>query len=293
MPAESLTRTTQAAAQPAAGGGAVIAGARAPAAAAPRVPVIMRSTAQVQTLVTEQSQTAFVTEATDVSVSPRHAAYKVTRPQGAEFLPDLIAAPIGDLQLGPQVAAVETIRGAEVEAAIAQTAESESTILKTVDVESTILESAEAESVMLQTAVVEFAATEPMESVVAQPVSGEAPAAQIALAAPDSRQVALASPIADDREEDAPLAPLGAAVMPLVEISNGTGRLRMAARMRDYLRDTDVVVGRLTKVVSDSWWKFDLGVAPSPNGHSIMRRGQGKARLVRDRGSASHRRGAW
>ena len=46
-------------------------------------------------------------------------------------------------------------------------------------------------------------------------------------------------------------------------------------------------------VVSDSWWKFDLGVAPSPNGHSIMRRGQGKARLVRDRGSASHRRGAW
>ncbi len=50
---------------------------------------------------------------------------------------------------------------------------------------------------------------------------------------------------------------------------------------------------RKLEVVSDSWWKFDLGVAPSPNGHSIMRRGQGKARLVRDRGSASHRPGAW
>jgi alkylmercury lyase len=52
------------------------------------------------------------------------------------------------------------------------------------------------------------------------------------------------------------------------------------------------VAGR-DEVVSDSGWKFDLGVAPSRNGHSIMRRGQGKARLVRDRGSASHRPGAW
>ena len=33
----------------------------------------------------------------------------------------------------------------------------------------------------------------------------------------------------------------------------------------------------LSEVVSDSWWKFDLGVAPGPYGHSIMRRGQGRA----------------
>ncbi len=33
-------------------------------------------------------------------------------------------------------------------------------------------------------------------------------------------------------------------------------------------------------VVSDSWWKFDLGVAPSSNGHSIMRRGQAAVRLA-------------
>ena len=63
------------------------------------------------------------------------------------------------------------------------------------------------------------------------------------------------------------------------------------ARMSTY----DDIVGRVAElqgstakqitdvrdaVVSDSWWKFDLGVAPSPYGHSIMRRGQGKARLV-------------
>ena len=61
----------------------------------------------------------------------------------------------------------------------------------------------------------------------------------------------------------------------------------------DEVGQFDTVLVRRATVVSDSWWKFDLGVAPSPNGHSIMRRGQGKARLVRDRGSASHRRGAW
>ena len=45
-------------------------------------------------------------------------------------------------------------------------------------------------------------------------------------------------------------------------------------------------------VVSDSCWKLGSGVAPSPQGHSIMRRGQGRARAVRDRESASHRPGA-
>ncbi len=30
-------------------------------------------------------------------------------------------------------------------------------------------------------------------------------------------------------------------------------------------------------VVSDSWWKFDLGVAPDHDGHSIKRRGQAAA----------------
>ncbi len=30
--------------------------------------------------------------------------------------------------------------------------------------------------------------------------------------------------------------------------------------------------------MSDSWWKFVFGVAPEPDGHSIMRRGQAAAR---------------
>ena len=75
--------------------------------------------------------------------------------------------------------------------------------------------------------------------------------------------------------------------LPVTERAHCLERLaEEIARHRDELAMIDWVV-------SDSWWKFDLGVAPSPNGHSIMRRGQGKARLVRDRGSASHRRGAW
>ncbi len=32
------------------------------------------------------------------------------------------------------------------------------------------------------------------------------------------------------------------------------------------------------QVVSDSWWKLVFGVAPDPDGHSIMRRGQAAAR---------------
>ena len=45
-------------------------------------------------------------------------------------------------------------------------------------------------------------------------------------------------------------------------------------------------------VVSNSSWKFVFGVAPDPDGHSIMRQGQAAARPGRDQGFASHRRGA-
>ncbi|HJP54839.1 MAG TPA: hypothetical protein QF556_09155, partial [Rhodospirillales bacterium] len=49
----------------------------------------------------------------------------------------------------------------------------------------------------------------------------------------------------------------------------------------------------LAVVVSDSWWKFVFGVAPDPDSHSIMRRGQAAARQGLGPAFASHRPAAW
>ncbi len=49
----------------------------------------------------------------------------------------------------------------------------------------------------------------------------------------------------------------------------------------------------LELVVSDSWWKFVFGVAPNPDSHSIMRRGQAAARQGLGPAFANHRPAAW
>ena len=46
-------------------------------------------------------------------------------------------------------------------------------------------------------------------------------------------------------------------------------------------------------VVSDSWWKFVFGVAPNPDSHSIMRRGQAAARQGLGPAFTKHRPAAW
>ncbi|MHA1151421.1 MAG: tetratricopeptide repeat protein [Alphaproteobacteria bacterium] len=64
-------------------------------------------------------------------------------------------------------------------------------------------------------------------------------------AAPAEVEVAsLGAVIADPPRVDAQLALVGS--LPLVEVSNGTGRLDMAARIRDYLEAKGIVVKRLT-----------------------------------------------
>jgi hypothetical protein len=71
-------------------------------------------------------------------------------------------------------------------------------------------------------------------------------------ARPAETQVALAQPeqkvkdVVQTRETERPITPLRLQGGPHIEVSNGTGRLRMAARIREHLNGEGVTVQRLT-----------------------------------------------
>ncbi|MFQ6017198.1 MAG: LytR C-terminal domain-containing protein [Kiloniellaceae bacterium] len=137
-----------------------------PGAAGP-VPLIVRTAPEVQTLVT-RPQLAFITDVTDVRVSPRWSTYRVRQPEAGDLMPHLIAAPMSGIW--PRKPA------------------------KTGDARD---------------------------------------------AGPAGRGVA-------DRGGDPPVPLAKPVTAPLIEVSNGTGRLRMAARLRNYLEGKGITAGRLT-----------------------------------------------
>jgi len=170
-------------------------------------PWIERTAAKVQTLVTEP-QYALVEAAAAAGVPPEVASYDAIEVSGEHILPQPIAAP-------------------QSERAITQVAR-------------------------VQDAVVVEAVQIPPVGVVPVQV-----AELVVHPAPDAAQVAAvpAETVVEETLEVAALsAPMqqpkapapGAMELPFVELSNGTGRLNMAARLRDYLDDAGISVRRLS-----------------------------------------------
>ncbi len=244
---------------------------------APREPVkpwIERTAPKIQTLVT-QPQFAVVGMAEQAGVGPQLAAYRTEQPKAADLLPDPLVAPLvlddrpsagldglvlpkvtvaalnpvepdGDAPLDLDKAEHAPVAGLVVpEVKVASLAPlvdlSEDASLRAEDPDSPSTTSL----VPPEVTVVGLDPLDAFEDV--SRVSGAVDAAPVTRVMP--REVAVAS-----LESAAPIGPIEAAkqtpldrpVLPLIEVSNGTGRLSMAARIREYLEDRGIVVRRLT-----------------------------------------------
>ena len=239
----------------------------------PVKPWIERTAPKIQTLVT-QPQFAVVGMAEQAGVGLQLAAYRTEQPKAADLLPDPLVAPLvldhrpsagldGLVLPKVTVAALNPVepdgvdgiadgdsrqpRSALVvpEVKVASLAPlvdlSEDASLRAEDPDSPSTTSL----VPPEVTVVGLDPLDAFEDVsrASEPVD----AAPVTRVMP--REVAVAS-----LESAAPIGPIEAAkqppldrpVLPLIEVSNGTGRLSMAARIREYLEDRGIVVRRLT-----------------------------------------------
>ncbi len=212
-------------------------------AGAPEGPVkpwIERTAPKIQTLVT-QPQVAVVGMAEQAGVSPQLAAYRPEQPKATDLLPDPLVAPLvldDRPSLGLEGLVLPKVTVASL-APLVDLSEDES--LRAEDPNSPS-----------RTALVPPKVT----AVGLDPLDAfeDAPRAFSAVDAPHvtrvmPREVAVASlefvaPMGSI--EEAKQMPLDRPVLPVIEVSNGTGRLSMATRIREYLEDRGIVVRRLT-----------------------------------------------
>ncbi len=223
-----------------------VARARPPKAEKKHVkPWIERTASVVQTLVTEP-QLVLVDMAEDAGVSPQLAAFRPKQPEAGELLLQPMAAPIGAVSpasttkltpLAPAAAATSQAPVTEVEVASLAPATEVASLApaaEAVQPESiaeavSMAPAAEAAQPMTATEVVSPMATTEVAALVVEEV--ELPAGGKTPAVPS-----VGDPIPLVRFERTPA----------IEVSNGTGRLRMAARMHAFLGTEGVGVGRLT-----------------------------------------------
>ncbi len=199
-------------------------------------PWIERTAPRVQTLVT-RPQTVLAGTAHDVGLEPSLVAYRPKQPEAAELLPEPLAAP---LVLDERAsAALKGVPRPEVTVlALAPIAPAEHPPLASG-------EPATAPAAGLVPAEVTAASLKPVAPVQEEPGPGDEAAAGLV---PAEVTVASLQPVPPVRQGAQTIAEPGR--RPLVELSNGTGRLRMAARIREHLESEGVTVGRLTNADS-------------------------------------------
>jgi len=170
-------------------------------------PWIERTAAKVQTLVTEP-QYALVEAAAAAGVPPEVASYDAIEVSSEHILPQPIAAPL-------------------TERAVTQVARTQDAVA----VEAVQIPPVGVVSVQVAELVV-------------HPASDAAQVAAVPAETVVEETLEVAALSAPMQQPKAP-AP-GAMELPFVELSNGTGRLNMAARLRDYLDDAGISVRRLS-----------------------------------------------
>lgn len=198
-------------------------------------PWIERTAARVQTLVTEP-QYALVEAAAAAGVPPELASYDAVEVSGEHILPQPITAPL-------------------TESAVAQVARSQDAVAIAA-VQIPPIDEAPvqvAELVVYPVSEAAQVAAAPTETVVEETLA-VVPAATAAVDSDEIRDETLDESLDETLQLAALSAPIeppaspvaGALELPFVELSNGTGRLNMAARLRDYLEGAGVSVRRLT-----------------------------------------------
>ncbi|MEE8507205.1 MAG: tetratricopeptide repeat protein [Kiloniellales bacterium] len=196
-----------------------VARARPPRAEKKQVkPWIERTASTVQTLVTEP-QLVLVDMAEDAGVSPQLAAFRPKQPEAGELLLQPMASPIEAVSPASTTKLTPLAPAAEG-ASLAPVTEVEIV---------SMAPAAEAAQPMTATEVVSPMATTEVAALVIEEVE-----LTVGGKAPDVPSVG--DPIPLVRFERTPA----------IEVSNGTGRLRMAARMRAFLGTEGVDAGRLT-----------------------------------------------
>lgn len=185
-------------------------------------PWIERTAANVQTLVTTP-QFALVEAAAAVGVPPELASYDAVEVRGEHLLPQPIAAPLTERavrQVARSEDAVPVMARPMAPSLVEPVQVAELTVEPVAP--ATQVAAVPAETVT-EASLVEEALVE--ESIVEETLG------LTALAAPIQRPQAPAASVLD---------------LPVVELSNGTGRSNMAARLRDYLEDAGISVQRLS-----------------------------------------------
>ncbi len=242
----------------------------APPPRGPVKPWIERTAPTIQTLVT-QPQTALLGILEQAGVSPQLAAYRPQQPTASDLLPDPLAAPLVlddrssaafDGLISPEVTAVELDPGEPVKDAPSKphgpqpattglvrpevTVASLAPVLPLEDTARTVEEpDAPTMAVLVSPAAMDDG-LDPLDLFDDAPLrsgapeaSPTAPSPEVAIASLDP--VGLIGPIEEAKQ---PL--LSRRLLPLIEVSNGTGRLSMAARIRRYLESGGLVIRRLT-----------------------------------------------
>ncbi len=231
---------------------------------------IERTAPTIQTLVTHP-QTAHLGMVEQAGVSPQLAAYRPQQPTAPDLLPGPLSAPLVlddrpsaalDGLISPEVTAVELDPGAPVEDAPSKphgpqpattglvpsevTVASLAPVLPLEDTARTVDEpDAPAMAVLVSPEAMDEG-LDPLDLFADAPLRSDAPEASPAAALPEVAvasldPVGLIGPV---EEAEQPL--LGRPLLPLIEVSNGTGRLSMAARIRRYLESEGLVIRRLT-----------------------------------------------
>ena len=237
----------------------------APPPRGPVKPWIERTAPTIQTLVT-QPQTALLGMVEQAGVSPQLAAYRPQQPTASDLLPDPLAAPLVlddrssaafDGLISPEVTAIELGSGGPVKDAASKphglqpamtglvrpevTVASLAPMLPLEDTARTVEEpDAPAMAILVSPEAMDDG-LDPLDLFDDAPLHSGAPepSPEVAIASLDP--VKLIGPI-----EEAKPSLLSRRLLPLIEVSNGTGRLSMAARIRRYLESGGLVIRRLT-----------------------------------------------
>ena len=233
-------------------------------------PWIERTAPTIQSLVT-QPQTALLGMVEQAGVSPQLAAYRPQQPTAPDLLPGPLSAPLVlddrplatlDGLIPPEVTAVELDAAAPVKDAPSKphgpqpattglvwpevTVASLGPLLPLEDTARTVEEPDAPAMAVLVSSEATDDGLDPLDLFADAPLRSGVPETSPAAASPEVAvasldPVGLIGPIEEAKQ---PL--LGRALLPLIEVSNGTGRLSMAARIRRYLELEGLVIRRLT-----------------------------------------------
>jgi|GEM_PF-713170 len=198
-------------------------------------PWIERTTAEVQTLVL-QPQYAMVETADAAGVPPELASYRPTEVEGAQILPEPMASPLEERSVMEAASAdmpvsVEAIQMPPAAVTPVQVAE-------------LVVHPVSQPTRVSETVVGPVSQATQVSAVMVHPVPQETQVAAIPVDAVEEEELGVAALTAPIQVPKQPVP--GALDLPFIEVSNGTGRLHMAARLRDYLDAAGISVRRLT-----------------------------------------------